>query len=68
MGPPLNASGPKAAADRLPSTQSDLATMDRKLEANKYDSLDDFIVDAKLIFSNCRLYNDPSLSCTFRFT
>ncbi|KAL8280827.1 hypothetical protein RQP46_006831 [Phenoliferia psychrophenolica] len=37
----------------------DLATMDRKLEANQYETLDDFVYDAKLIFNNCRQYNDP---------
>ncbi|KAM0747899.1 Bromodomain-containing protein [Meredithblackwellia eburnea MCA 4105] len=36
----------------------DLATMDRKLEANNYETLDDFVADAKLIFANCRQYND----------
>lgn len=38
----------------------DLATMDRKLESNQYKQLDDFVKDARLIFSNCRSYNDAS--------
>lgn len=36
----------------------DLATMDRKLESNTYNSLTEFLYDAKLIFDNCRAYND----------
>ncbi|KAM0789563.1 histone acetyltransferase [Microbotryomycetes sp. NB124-2] len=36
----------------------DLATMENKLEANTYNNLAEFITDAKLIFSNCRQYND----------
>ncbi|GAA5917130.1 hypothetical protein JCM8208_005474 [Rhodotorula glutinis] len=36
----------------------DLATMESKLEANSYETLDQFIYDAKLIFKNCRQYND----------
>ncbi|KAK4702892.1 histone acetyltransferase, partial [Phenoliferia sp. Uapishka_3] len=48
---------------------SDLATMDRKLESNTYANLDDFIADAKLIFFNCRAYNDPgSNSVSFHLT
>lgn len=38
---------------------ADLATMENKLEANTYEKLDDFVHDAKLIFANCRQYNDP---------
>ncbi|GAA5901983.1 hypothetical protein JCM6882_000159 [Rhodosporidiobolus microsporus] len=36
----------------------DLATMETKLEANSYETLEKFLYDAKLIFSNCRQYND----------
>ncbi|GAA5872374.1 hypothetical protein JCM8547_000912 [Rhodosporidiobolus lusitaniae] len=36
----------------------DLATMETKLEANSYDTLDKFLYDAKLVFNNCRQYND----------
>ncbi|GAA6040622.1 hypothetical protein JCM8097_008073 [Rhodosporidiobolus ruineniae] len=36
----------------------DLATMETKLESNVYDTLDKFLYDAKLIFNNCRAYND----------
>ncbi|KAI5477888.1 histone acetyltransferase Gcn5 [Pseudohyphozyma bogoriensis] len=38
----------------------DLATMDSKLEANRYTTLDEFKYDAQLIFDNCRKYNDSS--------
>ncbi|GAA6060749.1 hypothetical protein JCM10212_003793 [Sporobolomyces blumeae] len=36
----------------------DFATMESKLEANAYATLDAFIYDARLIFNNCRSYND----------
>ncbi|GAA5986323.1 hypothetical protein JCM11641_002044 [Rhodosporidiobolus odoratus] len=36
----------------------DLATMETKLEANSYDTLEKFLYDAKLVFNNCRQYND----------
>lgn len=35
----------------------DLSTMEYKLENNHYESLDDFLADANLIFVNCRQYN-----------
>jgi histone acetyltransferase len=35
----------------------DLSTMEIKLENDKYESMDDFIYDCKLIFNNCRQYN-----------
>ncbi|KID60218.1 histone acetyltransferase GCN5, partial [Metarhizium hybridum] len=38
----------------------DLGTMENKLEADQYVTLDDFIRDAKLIFDNCRKYNDEN--------
>lgn len=41
----------------------DLATMDRKLESNTYNSLTEFLYDAKLIFDNCRAYNDSGSNC-----
>lgn len=31
--------------------------MEFKLESNHYQSMDDFIGDARLIFANCRQYN-----------
>lgn len=31
--------------------------MEYKLENNHYGSMDDFVSDARLIFSNCRQYN-----------
>ncbi|BGP32977.1 histone acetyltransferase [Rhodotorula toruloides] len=36
----------------------DLATIESKLEANSYETLDQFLHDARLIFANCRQYND----------
>ncbi|GAA5932180.1 hypothetical protein JCM1841_001219 [Sporobolomyces salmonicolor] len=36
----------------------DLATMESKLEGNSYETLDQFLYDARLIFNNCRSYND----------
>ena len=42
---------------------ADLATMENKLEANTYNTLAEFIADAKLIFSNCRQYNDSGSNC-----
>jgi histone acetyltransferase len=38
----------------------DLSTMEEKLERDLYATPRDFINDLKLIFSNCRRYNDPS--------
>ncbi|CUM62914.1 uncharacterized protein PRCAT00000474001 [Priceomyces carsonii] len=38
----------------------DLSTMEQKLEADKYDSFDQFLYDARLIFNNCRSYNAES--------
>ncbi|GMM31791.1 histone acetyltransferase [Martiniozyma asiatica (nom. inval.)] len=35
----------------------DLSSMENKLENDKYESMDDFIYDCKLIFNNCRQYN-----------
>ena len=35
----------------------DFSTMEFKLENNRYNSLSDFLQDAKLVFSNCRTYN-----------
>ena len=37
--------------------------MESKLEANSYETLDQFIYDAKLIFKNCRQYNDGGSNC-----
>ncbi|GAA6012830.1 hypothetical protein JCM11491_006192 [Sporobolomyces phaffii] len=36
----------------------DFATMESKLEGNSYATLDQFIYDSRLIFNNCRSYND----------
>ena len=39
--------------------------METKLEANTYETLDQFVHDARLIFNNCRRYNDAGSNCTF---
>ena len=38
----------------------DLSTMEQKLEEDRYPTPEDFIKDAKLIFDNCRKYNNES--------
>ncbi|KAK4041549.1 histone acetyltransferase [Parachaetomium inaequale] len=38
----------------------DLSTMETKLEADQYTTPEDFIRDAKLIFDNCRKYNNET--------
>ncbi|EJT68190.1 histone acetyltransferase GCN5 [Gaeumannomyces tritici R3-111a-1] len=38
----------------------DLSTMETKLEVDQYPTPEDFIRDAKLIFNNCRKYNNES--------
>ncbi|KAK3309591.1 histone acetyltransferase-like protein [Chaetomium strumarium] len=40
----------------------DLSTMETKLEADQYNTPEDFIRDAKLIFDNCRKYNSETTS------
>ncbi|KAG9002515.1 histone acetyltransferase [Tulasnella sp. 427] len=35
----------------------DFATMEDKLEGNKYPTFNDFVEDAMLVFSNCKKYN-----------
>ncbi|KAK0533952.1 histone acetyltransferase [Tilletia horrida] len=37
----------------------DLSTMENKLENNQYAAIEDLVVDAQLIFDNCRRYNPP---------
>lgn len=37
--------------------------MESKLEANSYSTLDQFVYDARLIFNNCRSYNDNQSNC-----
>lgn len=37
--------------------------METKLEANTYETLDQFVHDARLIFNNCRRYNDAGSNC-----
>ena len=41
--------------DSLPV--SDFLTMEHKLDTNRYITLDDFVADARLVFSNCKLFN-----------
>ncbi|KAK3295997.1 Bromodomain-containing protein [Chaetomium fimeti] len=38
----------------------DLSTMEERLERDSYDTPKDLVADLKLIFSNCRQYNDTS--------
>ncbi|OBT50216.1 histone acetyltransferase [Pseudogymnoascus sp. 24MN13] len=38
----------------------DLSTMETKLEADNYATPEDFIKDAKLVFDNCRKYNNET--------
>ncbi|CCH60454.1 hypothetical protein TBLA_0C06610 [Henningerozyma blattae CBS 6284] len=40
----------------------DLSTMEIKLENNRYEKMEDFIYDAKLVFNNCRMYNGENTS------
>lgn len=35
----------------------DLSIIRQKIESDKYESISDFVSDAKLMFDNCRLYN-----------
>ncbi|WVQ99466.1 hypothetical protein IAU59_006601 [Kwoniella sp. CBS 9459] len=42
----------------------DLATMEHKLENNHYESVEDFLGDAKLMFDNCRQYNGEKSTYT----
>ncbi|BFZ57534.1 histone acetyltransferase [Savitreella phatthalungensis] len=38
----------------------DLTTMEFKLENDQYDTVEQFVYDAKLIFNNCRSYNNET--------
>lgn len=40
----------------------DLSTMEIKLENNKYQKMEEFIYDVRLICNNCRLYNGENTS------
>lgn len=40
----------------------DLSTMEVKLENNRYEKMESFIYDARLIFNNCRMYNGENTS------
>lgn len=40
----------------------DLSTMEIKLESNKYDKMEDFIYDVRLVCNNCRMYNGENTS------
>jgi histone acetyltransferase len=48
----------------LKADKSDLQTMEYKLENNHYASIDDFLNDAHLIFTNCRRYNGEKSTYT----
>lgn len=32
--------------------------MEHKLQNNQYNSVDEFVADAQLVFDNCRAYNE----------
>ncbi|ODQ80586.1 hypothetical protein BABINDRAFT_170976 [Babjeviella inositovora NRRL Y-12698] len=38
----------------------DLSTMETKLENDHYETLEEFIYDARLVFNNCRSYNNET--------
>lgn len=38
---------------------TDIKTIEKKLQTNLYSDKDQFIRDMKLIFSNCKEYNQP---------
>ncbi|XBW36851.1 hypothetical protein QEN19_002430 [Hanseniaspora menglaensis] len=40
----------------------DLSTVEHKLENNKYETFEEFIADVRLIFKNCRTYNNDTTS------
>lgn len=40
----------------------DLSTMEVKLENNKYEKMEDFIYDLRLVCNNCRMYNGENTS------
>ncbi|KAF8534819.1 Bromodomain-containing protein [Trichophaea hybrida] len=40
----------------------DLETMEKRLEEDAYATPDDFVKDAKLVFNNCRRYNNDTTS------
>ncbi|SCU81592.1 LAME_0B07822g1_1 [Lachancea meyersii CBS 8951] len=40
----------------------DLSTMEIKLENNRYEKMENFVYDARLIFNNCRAYNGENTS------
>ncbi|CAG8579648.1 10329_t:CDS:2, partial [Paraglomus brasilianum] len=40
----------------------DLSTIDRKIKANSYKTIEDFEDDVRRIFANCRVYNAEGTS------
>ena len=40
----------------------DLSTMEIKLENNRYEKMEDFVYDSRLVFDNCRKYNGENTS------
>ena len=42
------------------ANDTDLTTMEFKLENDQYESVDQFVYDAKLIYTNCKSYNNET--------
>ena len=38
----------------------DMETINKRIKSNFYKSLDQFTADVKLMFENCKQYNDPA--------
>lgn len=38
----------------------DLSTMEQRLEADSYKTMEEFVYDARLVFNNCRAYNNET--------
>ena len=57
MGNPFALARDFVDAHLLHLYPTDLSTMTRKLEANQYKNIEQFVDDALLIFDNCRAYN-----------
>lgn len=48
----------------MTADRADLSTMETKLENNHYESVEAFLLDCQLIFSNCRKYNGDDSTYT----
>ena len=53
---PMGKSGVRSHTPRL-NLSLDFSTMEMKLENNAYPTFNDFVDDAMLVFSNCKVYN-----------